>query len=194
MEAEPLFHRLLMDEKYYRQSGGGVTFSGGEPSIHAEFLLELLPKLHQQRIHTALETCGFCEEERFVRLASQCDLLLFDVKHMDAARHREGCGVDNRHILSNLERAARITDVIIRIPLIPSFNDDQENLLQTAKLASRLNIGHMQLLPFHRLGTHKYTELDRSYAYAGEQPLDAERVAQTAEWLAQESGLRVTVG
>lgn len=156
----------LQDRDFYEESGGGVTLSGGEALVHPDFSMALADALRKQNIHVAMETTGFAAPELFDRVTGHMDLLLFDVKHWDEAKHLEGTGVSNRLILDNMKRAiASGLRVLPRLPVIPGYN----NTLADAKgFAARLKEAgacEIQLLPFHQFGEKKYDELGKPYAY-----------------------------
>ena len=193
MTVERLLPLLLRDRKYYEQSGGGVTLSGGEPCMQPEFCIELLTQLRSRHIHTAVETSGYCEEDVFARIAGACDLLLFDIKHMDTQKHKAGCGVDNTGILQNLVNSAGVCGICIRIPLIHGFNDDQDNLIKTARLAQRLKVKRIDVLPFHRLGASKYFAMDKSYDYLETPAMGAQYAQERAMILREHTSVSVCV-
>ena len=156
----------LQDRDFYEESGGGVTLSGGEALVHPDFSMALADALQKQNIHVAMETTGFAAPGLFDRVTGHMDLLLFDVKHWDEAKHLEGTGVSNRLILDNMKRAiASGMRVLPRLPVIPGYN----NTLADAKgFAARLKEAgacEIQLLPFHQFGEKKYDELGKPYAY-----------------------------
>lgn len=162
--AGELLNLVQRDNEFYR-SIGGMTLSGGEPTMQPEFALALLRLAKAAGIHTAIETCGFCRWEDLEPIASACDLFLYDVKHMDSAAHKKSTGVDNRIIHENLRRLWAIKkQIIIRVPLVPGINDTAENLAATARLAEEVNAREIYILPFHQLGTEKWHALCRAYA------------------------------
>ena len=162
----------LQDKDFYETSGGGVTISGGEAMTQPGFLEELLLELKRRRLHVAIETTGYARPEVFQRLAPMFDLLLFDVKHYDSARHYEGTGVHNRQITDNLKWAiARDIEVLPRVPVIPGFNDSLEDAAGLALLLRSVGARTAQLLPFHQFGENKYRKLCRKYAYEHVPPL-----------------------
>lgn len=168
----------LQDRDFYEESGGGVTISGGEGMIRPEFTEVLADRLREAGIRTAIETTGFVPEEVFRRLAPKFDLLLFDVKHGDPAKHRAGTGAENGLILKNLAFAVSAgLNILPRIPVIPGFNDgpaDAEALISCLK---SLGLHKVQLLPFHQLGESKYAFLGLSYAYRDVPALQKEDLA-----------------
>lgn len=155
----------LADRDFYLESGGGVTLSGGEALMQADFAAELLRRLHTEGIHTALETTGFAQPDVFLKAACHTDLLLYDVKHYDSTKHKEGTGTENRRILENLRMAAkRGMDILIRIPVIPGYNDSLSDARSFAELLRQLRLDKTQLLPFHQFGQKKYETLGIPYA------------------------------
>jgi pyruvate formate lyase activating enzyme len=164
---------ILRDRPFYEQSGGGVTFSGGEPLFQAGFLSSLLKACKDNEIHTALDTCGFAPFSTLDSLRGWVDLFLFDLKHLDSACHRELTGVPNRRILKNLERLSSLGhDIYLRIPLIPGINNDPSHLHALARYASGLpRLLRIDLLPYHASGLEKYTRLDKPAQMTQIEPL-----------------------
>jgi pyruvate formate lyase activating enzyme len=148
---------------FYDQSGGGVTFSGGEPLEQPEFLDELLTECRKKEIHTALDTTGSVSPNIFNSFADKVDLFLYDLKIMDDAEHIEYTGESNRFTLQNLKTLSQKNkQVIIRFPVIPGFTDSEKNIKAAAAFVSSLgNIHQIDLLPYHRTGTSKYKHLQR---------------------------------
>jgi len=158
---DELLAEVLKDRLFFDDSGGGVTFSGGEPLGQPEFLAAALDACRHHGMRTAVDTSGFCRQEDLLAVARQSDLFLYDLKHMDEERHRELTGVSNRRILENLQALAAIHDGIwIRVPLIPGVNDDAENLDATARFVLSLpGVRRLHLLPYHRHGLAKRERL-----------------------------------
>jgi len=165
LEPGELVARLLRDRIFFDESGGGVTFSGGEPLMQPDFLLESLERLQAEGVHTALDTCGFAPWEDLLAAAGRSNLVLYDLKLMDEARHREATGQSNRRILDNLKALARVHPAIwIRIPVIPGVNDDPANLEATARfLAPLAGVRQVDLLPYHPTGVAKFARLGMTY-------------------------------
>jgi len=161
MTAADLVREVEKDRIFFEQSGGGVTFTGGEPLIQHEFLLELLAKLKPKGIHTALDTSGFASWQVLHSVARECDLVLYDIKMMNEAKHKKYTGVSNKLILDNLKKlSATGKEIWIRIPLVPGVNDDDENIRQTADfLKSLTNVQRIAVLPYHKGGTEKAKNL-----------------------------------
>ena len=148
---------ILQDRVFYDQSGGGVTFSGGEPLLQPEFLLALLEECRREGIHSAVDTSGYAPLADIERVCQTADLVLYDLKLMDDALHRKFVGVSNELILTNLEAIADKTDcrIIARVPLIPDITDTDENLLAVADFLSLLNVHRISLLAYNKLGEDK---------------------------------------
>ena len=160
---------LLHRDQDYWGEGGGVTFGGGEPLMQADFLLAALERCRSNYIHTAVETSAHAPTEILIQALRLADWVFFDLKHCDSAAHRDGTGVGNELILQNLEvvAAARADcRLIVRVPIVPLFNDAPENLRATADLMRKLDLKEVNLLPFHRLASSKYQQLGLDYAYA----------------------------
>ena len=168
----------MQDIDFYEESGGGVTISGGEGMVQPDFAEALIRRLKEKGVHTAIETTGCVRPEVFHRLAPLFDLLLFDVKHHDAEKHREGTGVGTDLIHRNLRWAyEQGLSVLPRIPVIPDFNADLTNAEGIAALLREIGLTRVQLLPFHQMGERKYEFLNREYAMTGVKALHAEDLA-----------------
>lgn len=149
------------DVIFYEQSGGGASFSGGEPMLQHEFLHSLLSACTLKGIHTVVDTTGFTSPEILQRLSPLVDLFLYDLKTLDDRKHREYVGVPNSLILSNLKRLAEWgKEVIVRIPIIPGVNDDPVSVRESGTfIASLGNVNEINLLPYHASGAEKYKRL-----------------------------------
>ncbi len=197
IDVDGLMDELERDLPYYRASGGGVTFSGGEPAapVNASFLLDCLAACAERGVHTAVDTSGHVETDTLLRIAAVSDLMLYDLKIMDDTRHRTfvGPGVELiHHNLTALSEAGH--DVRVRIPLIPGFTDDRENLETAAAFVAALPRPYpIHLLPYHRTGGDKYRRLGRDYLLTGVMTPDADIVAHKAA-LVRAHGLDVTIG
>jgi len=154
---DELLQLLLRDRSFYEVSGGGVTLSGGEPTLWAQFCLALIVRLNQHDVHTAIQTCGAFAWGPCEPLLARVDLILFDVKLADPLRHRLVTGVDNRAILANLQRllAWRPSHTVVRIPVVPGFTADDANLTALSSLLRQLRTRRLVLLPWHPLGLPK---------------------------------------
>ena len=153
------------DRLFYDQSGGGVTFSGGEPLFQSGFLTALLQECRDREIHTTLDTCGFSSWETIDKLRQNVNLFLYDLKMIDDIKHRRYVGVSNRLILDNLQRLSEHEhNIIIRIPIIPGINDDEENIELTIEFISSLpHLSGINLLPYHHMASSKYAGIGKEY-------------------------------
>ena len=186
--------KVERDRVFYEESGGGVTLSGGEPLQQGDFAAALLSACRDRSIPTALDTCGYAAPDVFQRVAAQADLLLFDLKVIDAGRHRELTGAGNELILANLRWAATHGKAVIaRVPVIPGCTDDAANLAEIAAVARSLDLTRVDLLPYHRIAMDKYRRLHRDYRLEAIAPPSPERMQAIADDFARQ-GLRVRIG
>jgi len=195
MSSSGLVKSLLRDRIFFDESGGGVTFSGGEPLVQAPFVIEAMRLLRAEGVHTALDTCGYVDWQVLAEAAAQANLVLYDLKLMDEARHRLATGVSNTIILQNLKALADIHPCIwIRIPIIPGINDDLANLEATAEfLAPLQGIRQVDLLPYHPLGESKSARVGLTYSLHDIQTPTIEDLEAMAG-LFRPKGLNTTVG
>lgn len=161
MTVDQVMNEIEKDVIFYDDSGGGVTFSGGEPLMQPEFLLALLKRCRAQDIHTAVDTTCYAEPEIVRKVAAQADLFLCDIKHMDAATHEHFTGVNNDRILYNIKELSKIgKNIVIRLPVVPGFNDDPVNIERTADFAASLgNVVQIGILPYNPGGMEKSARL-----------------------------------
>lgn len=172
----------IKDIDFYEESNGGVTLSGGEAMMHFEFATELLKALKSHNIHTAMETTGYTTPEIFSNVIQYIDLLLFDMKHWDNDAHILGTGVSNKLIIENLKFAISSgKKILIRIPVIPDFNNSLEDAFGFVKLLKELGITEVQLLPFHQYGEKKYKMLGKDYYYTDTPALHEEDLKEFAD-------------
>lgn len=168
---EALLKEILRDRLFYEESRGGVTLSGGEPLLQADFLRKFLPELKREEISVALDTCGFAPEEDFSEIALQCSLILFDLKMVSPELHLQYTGRSNELILQNLESLSRRADaprLWLRIPVIPGVNDSEAEIEALLKKVKSLGgIEQINLLPYHKVGLEKYERLDRRFLLKG---------------------------
>lgn len=163
--AGEVFEEVKKDFAYYRRSGGGLTLSGGEMLLQPDFAQALLMLSKNHGINTAVESTGFAQFETIEKLLPYIDTYLLDVKHINAEKHKEFTGQDNKLILENAVKIAQLAKkCIVRVPTIPGFNDTPEEIREIARFAKNsMRVSEMNLLPYHRLGKDKYTGLDRDY-------------------------------
>lgn len=153
---------LAHDEASFRETGGGVTFSGGEPLLQAEFLLRLLEGCRALGIHTAVDTCGAASMHVVEQVAGLADLVLFDLKHLDEDAHRRTTGASNVEILGNLRRLAELGAAVrVRLPLIPGVNDNGGHISRLAGFVSSLGFREIDVLPYRRVDPRRYEALGR---------------------------------
>ncbi len=194
MPFEKVLEDVLADKTFYENTGGGVTVSGGEPTMQTEFICDLFKCVKEKGIHTAMETCGYCESKEFRRAIEYCDMILFDIKHTDSDMHKKFTGVRTEWIMENLKTAQQMQkDIIIRIPLIPNVNDSDENLHRTAQIAKEVGAREIHILPFHQAGESKWDSLGREYECESWQ-LPEEELLKHAEDILKESGIIVNIG
>ena len=194
LTVEDAMCELRKDLPFYRNSGGGITLSGGEPMCQVEFSAAVLERCRAEGIHTTLDTSGCARWEDFETVLPFTDLVLYDVKHADPDAHRRYTGLSNRLILENLVRIGdRGTPLDIRIPVVPGINDDEQNIRATASLVKAVrSVTCVTLLPFHRLGKSKYARIGGSYGLTDLEPPGPDRMQQVAALL-RSFGLKVVV-
>jgi pyruvate formate lyase activating enzyme len=195
LSSAELMAEVEKDGIFQEESGGGVTFSGGEPLSQPGFLLELLELCRKKEIHAAVDTCGFAPPDVLESIAEKTGLFLFDLKAIDEEKHAAFTGFPNTLILENLRRlAARGSRVIVRIPVVPGVNDDEKNIRGTAEFLRSLGtISDISLLPYHKLGRDKYKGLEKAAAGGDFAPPPAERLRQIKKDL-EACGFRVSLG
>lgn len=185
MTVEQVVAKVERDRAFYEQSGGGVTFTGGEPLSQPDFLLDMLSACRARGLHTVVDTSGFALWPVINEIRTLVDIFLYDLKLMDAVRHFKWTGVSNETILSNLVRLSKTGSRIqVRIPLIPNINDDEENLRATgAFLASLPQIPPVELLTYHNIAEAKYTGLGREYTLTEIHPPTPEQMTKAVSIL-----------
>ncbi|MEW5723960.1 MAG: glycyl-radical enzyme activating protein [Thermodesulfobacteriota bacterium] len=197
-KVEALVREVLKDKAYFFRSGGGVTASGGEATLQADFVAAFLAQLKNQGLHTAVDTCGLCSREDLLKILAAVDLVLFDLKAADPARHRSLCGVSNEKILENLdlvrERIEHGLDscaLWIRTPVIPGATDTEENLAGLGRhIARRLDglVQRWELCSFNNLARDKYVRLGLDWAFKATPLLTREAMERAAD-AARRSGV-----
>lgn len=196
MTVGQVLKKVLRDKMFMDASGGGMTVSGGEPLMHADFTETLLRAAKEQGLHTAIESCSFAPREAIDRAYRHVDLGILDIKHMDPEKHREYTGVLNGTILDNIRyiRNTLQKEIWISVPVIPGYNDSDENIEKTAAFVSS-ELGTdvpVRLLPYHRLGESKNEGLGRKMDMSIEIPTD-EHMRSLAD-IVEAHGLKVQIG
>ena len=194
---EDILEILDKEKVFFNQSKGGITFSGGEPMLQVEFLLEALKGCKENGYHTAVDTSGYSSVDNYRSIIPFTDLFLFDIKHLDEAKHIESTGVSNTGIIENYRHLLESgKDIMVRIPVIPGFNDDTDhlerlkNFISSTKTAS---LKRINLLPFHKTGSSKYKKFNFPYLMEGIIPPDEEKMQKIKE-LFMETGIKVKIG
>lgn len=191
---DEVLEKVLADRSFFEHSGGGATVSGGEALCQPDFTRELLRRLKEEGIHTALDTTGFAKWETVESVLPYVDLFLYDLKHMDSEKHRQVVGVPNEPIIENARKIAGAGGKFqIRIPVIPMFNDSEDNIRKTAELCRELGdaVTVIQLLPYHNLGVAKYQRISDGKVLEATPPSDEKM--QSLKAVMEEYGLNVTI-
>ena len=196
MTADEVVKAVRRDQVFYRNSGGGVTLSGGEVCMQPEFTAAILALCQAEGIHTAIETTGFCTWPRFESIIRHVDQLLFDFKNMDTKLHKRYTGVDNDLILANASKASELVpEMVVRWPVIPGFNDSNENAkaIATFMAANMPKTKRVDLLPYHSAGKSKAERIGKDYGYEIPYELTKERPIELQQILL-DAGLDARVG
>lgn len=194
MTPEEVIAEVEKDELFYDESGGGVTFSGGEPLMQPDFLEECLKLAKKSRLHTALETTGFASHKVIERIAPYVDLFLYDMKPINSELHRKYTGVDNQIVKDNLRYLSSIgANIILRMVAIPGVNDSKEIIEEFARFFKENHIQDVNLLPLHKSATEKYRKLKREFLIKDYEIPSEEKMQW---WKAQYEayGFRVKIG
>jgi pyruvate formate lyase activating enzyme len=171
--------RVISRDSQFWSSGGGVTFSGGEATLQKDFLLSILKKCKENSVHRAIETTAFINTKDFLEIFDLLNFALIDCKHMDPVQHKSKTGVSNELILHNISTLANSGwkgRLVLRIPIIEGFNDGEENVLQVIKFMTANKLFEVNILPFHRLGDSKWSQLGKSYPYKEYEPTPKEKM------------------
>jgi len=195
ISVQEVIEEVKKDMPFYENSGGGMTLSGGEPTMQSEFCLAVLREAKKEGMHNTLDTSGYVEWETFREILENVDLLLYDIKHMDSAKHKEYTGVPNERIHSNLKKLDELgIPVEIRMPMIPGVNDSIENLSAAAEFLGGIkNIQRIKLLPYHKLGEGKYERLGMEYKLKDVEPPSKTRMEELTEFVRSRVPERIAV-
>lgn len=193
MSVKEVVEEVEKDRLFYESSGGGVTLSGGEVLVQREFAVRLMGELKKQYLHIAIETCGYAQWPHVEEVVDLCDLVLYDLKHMNSDIHKRFTGVPNELILENAVKIARKEkDLVFRVPLIGDINTDPENIESVARFTVEAGVKEVHLLPYHRFGESKYKKLGRSYTVRAFTP-DKETI-NSLRGILESHGIVVKVG
>ncbi len=186
---------VLKDMAYYRRTGGGLTLSGGECLCQPDFAAALLYSAKQMGLSTAIESTACAKYENIQKLLPYLDVYLLDIKHMDSDKHKAFTGQPNELILENARKLALdANELIVRVPVIPTFNDTPQEIKAIASFANSLpNVKELHLLPYHRLGRDKYTGLGREYTLNDIEPMPKAKMEYLLQ-VAETSGLKCQIG
>ena len=195
ISVQDLYNKLIRDKIFFEQSGGGVTFSGGEAGLQYEFLSEIGAELQKDNIHTALDTAGLITWEKLEKAINSMNMVLFDIKAYDSRLHRKYTGAGNELILENIKKtAAKNKELIIRMIIVPGMNDNMEDIKKRISFIKELGsaVKQIDILKYHNLGEGKYKSLGMIYSV----PKDLYR--EESFWkkvkeMASETGVKVTI-
>ena len=190
-----VMEEIQRDRVYYRRSGhGGITLSGGECLGQPDFAEALLREAKRCGISTAIETTAFADMDTIRKLLPHIDTVLMDIKHMNSQKHKEFTSRDNSLILQNAAHIAReANSLIIRTPVIPTFNDTSQEIGDIASYAYNIGVRELHLLPYHRIGSDKYAGLGRAYTLSDISPPDKSTMLSLAR-VVEEHGLKCQIG
>ncbi|MDI6870183.1 MAG: glycyl-radical enzyme activating protein [Bacillota bacterium] len=188
LRVEDVVEEVCRDQALYKRTGGGVTLSGGEPSLQPQFCLALLTELRRRWVHAAMETCGAGLWRDYESLLELLDLVFLDLKHIDSTRHQYLTGTGNERILDNAVRIAehakdKNIELVVRIPVVPGLTDSPANIRGLASFVAREMKGAagIELMPYHKLGRGKYLSLEREYELSNLQPPSNEHLDSLKE-------------
>lgn len=192
---EEVLREVLQDRPYYNRSGGGVTLSGGESLLQPDFAVALLKACKDNGINTAIETTGFANADVIKRFLPYLDTVLMDIKHINSDKHKEFTTQSNEKILENAKLiASNAQKLIIRVPVIPTFNDTVAEIAEIAAFAAGLpNVDEIHLLPYHNMGRDKYAGLGREYAM-GDIKSPTNELMEVLKQTAEQFGLKAHIG
>ena len=191
---EEVYNEVEKDKVFYKNTGGGITLSGGEPLLQWKFSVTLLKKCKENSINTAIETCGFAKWENFKAVLEYTDYLLFDIKIANPVLHKEYTGQTNELILSNLMNASKLNKIIvIRLPLIPGVSDSPKNLKETVIISKKVNAIEIHILPYHEIGVGKYKTVNRHYMLR-KTHLPSNKEIEDAKKYIESEGIEVNTG
>jgi pyruvate formate lyase activating enzyme len=192
---DELVAEVMKDIVFYQVSGGGITFSGGEPLLQSEFVRDAVRGLKENGIHIVVDTAGNVPWENFAEVLPYTDLLLYDIKFVDGGKHKRFTGVENRLILANARRIAQHKiPMIVRLIILPGLNDSDQEIASRLEFIKELpNVDQVDLLPYHKLGLAKYERLGKVYEHSELSSPDEERMRSLSQ-IVFDRGFKVTIG
>lgn len=193
MKVDEILDEVLQDRLFYKNSGGGVTLSGGEVLLQSDFALQVLKACKTEGLHTVLETSGYGSWKELKDLLPFVDLVLFDLKHPDPVEHKKTTGVGNKIILENLRKTSKMTPVWLRIPLIAGFNDSEAQIKKATLLGKEIGVQKISLLPYHEGGKSKSEQLGRIYPLPEARAPEEEHLDHLKK-IIEKDGLKATIG
>jgi pyruvate formate lyase activating enzyme len=189
---DEIFSEIEKDLLFYGVNGG-LTLSGGEPLFQHEFSISVLKKCKEAGISTVVDTSGYVQSEIIKEAAKYTDLFLYDIKHMDTEKHKRETGVDNKIILENAVNISGYSKIRISLPLIPDFNDDENNIIETAKYAASIKVKYIDINSYHNLGSDKYRYLGMTDPYKDYRQLKKENISRIKK-IIEQYGISTTIG
>lgn len=194
MTVEQIVKELKKDATNYRRSGGGITLSGGEPLVQSDFAKEIFKACKAQGWHTAIETTGYAKPETIEEVFPYIDLALMDIKNINSDIHKQYTGVSNEIILENAKKISEITQMVVRVPLIPEFNSSEKSILEICEFVKTLNnIDTVHLLPYHTYGENKYELLGRDYLMEKSISLNSDEI-ENLQKIVEKEDIKCVIG
>jgi len=193
MKVSEILDEVLQDRLFYKNSGGGVTLSGGEVLLQSPFAVNVFKACKTEGLHTVLDTSGYAPWKAMKAVLPFVDLILFDLKQLDSNEHKRTTGVGNQIILENLLKVSKMTPVWLRIPIISGFNDSEEQVKKIALLGKQIGAEKISLLPYHEGGKSKSEQLGRIYPLPEARAPEEEHI-HTLQEIVEREGLKVTIG
>ena len=190
---DEVMEEVHKDMNFYKNSGGGVTLSGGDPVAQPAFALAILKECKEAGLHTVIDTCGYTRWPTLNKLLEYTDMVLFDIKHLDSGEHKRTTGVGNGLILENLKKTSAMKPVWLRMPLIAGFNDSESHVIQLIELGERTNAQKISLLPYHEGGRTKCEQLGRPYPFSDAKAPEKEHIEHLKKMI-QEKGITAAIG
>lgn len=192
-----LISEIKDDESFYRESKGGITLSGGEPTMQYNFLLKFIKKCKENYLNIVLDTCGYISWSIMEEIIKYVDLVFYDIKIINSFKHKEYTGKSNEIILKNAQRISSLDiPMVIRFPLVPGYNDSEKDIKSLGMFASKLkSVKEIDILPYHRLGESKHVKLRGKYKLEGVQLPNNIMIQKVKKWLSSSSNnIRIKVG